>query len=168
MTTFIHAQPGKASLLDGKSAAAHIDESIQVAIRDITPELGRAPCLAVVLVGEDPASQVYVRNKIRRCETVGMRSIEHKKPAETPEAEILQIVEDLNEDDGVDGILVQMPLPDHIDARRVIETIHPAKDVDGLTSVSAGRLSLGVEGLRPCTPSGTVWLARSLAWSVRY
>jgi methylenetetrahydrofolate dehydrogenase (NADP+)/methenyltetrahydrofolate cyclohydrolase len=113
----------------------------------------------VVLIGDDPASDVYVRNKGRRTEAAGMRSIEIRKPAETTEAEALEIVAGLNADNGVDGILVQMPLPDHIDANRVIGAIDPDKDVDGLTEASAGRLVLGKPGLRPCTPSGCVLLA---------
>lgn len=160
MSEIIRPQPGKASILDGKAAGDAIDASLTQAVAELNPDLGRAPCLAVVLIGDDPASHVYVRNKVRRCEAIGMRSIEHRKPMDVSEAEVLAIVNDLNQDEGVDGILVQMPLPDHVDARRVVDSINPAKDVDGLTSVSAGRLTLGMEGLRPCTPSGTVWLAR--------
>jgi len=160
MSDAIKSVDGAASLLDGKAAAALIDSRAQAGVEALSGPLGRAPCLAVVLVGEDPASHVYVRNKVKRTEASGMRSIEIKKPADLSEDALVAIVEDLNADPGVDGILVQMPLPDHIDSRRVIETIDPDKDVDGLTAASAGRLVQGAPGLRPCTPSGCVWLAR--------
>lgn len=160
MTDILKPHPAGAVLIDGKAGAAAVDAAAAEAAATLTGPLGRAPALAVVLVGEDPASQVYVRNKVRRTEAAGMRSIEHRLPAETDEAEILDLVRTLNADDGVDGILVQLPLPDHVDSRRVVETIDPAKDVDGLTTASAGALVQGAPGLRPCTPSGCVWLAR--------
>jgi len=149
-----------AFLIDGKAGAAKVDAAAKAGAAELTPKLGRAPCLAVVLVGEDPASQVYVRNKVRRTEAAGMTSVEHRLPAGTGEAEIIALVKRLNDDDGVDGILVQLPLPDRVNPTHVVETIHPAKDVDGLTSASAGALVQGAPGLRPCTPSGCVWLAR--------
>ncbi|TGY89362.1 bifunctional methylenetetrahydrofolate dehydrogenase/methenyltetrahydrofolate cyclohydrolase FolD [Marinicauda algicola] len=152
--------PGAASVIDGKAAAALIDSHVKAGVAQLESRLGRAPCLAVVLVGEDPASQVYVRNKVKRTEAAGMRSIEIRRDARIEEAELVGIVEALNADDAVDGILVQMPLPGHIDPYRVVETIDPDKDVDGLTATSAGRLVQGAPGLRPCTPSGCVWLAR--------
>lgn len=148
-----------AELIDGKAVAAEIDTRAGEMGAELARTLGRPPCLAVVLVGDDPASDVYVRNKGRRTEAAGMRSIEIRRPAEASEAEILDIVRGLNADDAVDGILVQMPLPDHIDANRVIGAIDPDKDVDGLTEASAGRLMLGKPGLRPCTPAGCVLLA---------
>ncbi len=157
---FVIPQAGGAALIDGKAAAAEIDARVGEGARALTARLGRPPCLAVVLVGDDPASQVYVRNKVRRTEAAGMTSVEHRRSADMSEAELVALVERLNADDGVDGVLVQMPLPAHIDAGRVIETIDPAKDVDGLTSASAGRLVQGAAGLRPCTPSGCVWLAK--------
>ncbi|PWE18212.1 bifunctional methylenetetrahydrofolate dehydrogenase/methenyltetrahydrofolate cyclohydrolase FolD [Marinicauda salina] len=160
MTDFIKPVEGRAAVIDGKAAAATIDAAAKAGAGELAAALGRPPCLAVVLVGEDPASQVYVRNKIKRTEAAGMRSIEHLEPADISEADLVALVNALNADDGVDGILVQMPLPDHIDSRRVIDAIDPAKDVDGLTAESAGRLMLGAPGLRPCTPSGCVWLAR--------
>jgi len=160
MNAILKPVSGAATLIDGKAAAAEIDARVKDAAAPLAARLGRPPCLAVVLVGEDPASQVYVRNKVRRTEAAGLTSIEHKRPAELSEADLLALVERLNADDHVDGILVQMPLPGHIDARRIVEAIDPAKDVDGLTAVSAGRLTLGAPGLRPCTPSGCVWLAR--------
>jgi len=119
------------------------------------------PTLAVVLVGDDPASQVYVRNKIKFTEETGMRSVEHRLSAESTETEVVEIVRALNADTDVDGILVQLPLPGHIDSDAVIAEIDPAKDVDGLTDVSAGRLVLGQPGLRPCTPTGSVILAKA-------
>jgi methylenetetrahydrofolate dehydrogenase (NADP+)/methenyltetrahydrofolate cyclohydrolase len=160
MSDILRPSGAAATLIDGKAGAAAVDAAAAAAAAELTPQLGRAPALAVVLVGEDPASQVYVRNKIRRTEAVGMRSIEHRLPAETAEGDILRLVAALNADDGVDGILVQLPLPAHVNAATVVEAIDPAKDVDGLTARSAGALIQGAPGLRPCTPSGCVWLAR--------
>ncbi|WP_138513073.1 bifunctional methylenetetrahydrofolate dehydrogenase/methenyltetrahydrofolate cyclohydrolase FolD [Maricaulis alexandrii] len=148
-----------AQLIDGKAVAAEIDARAGEVGAELAKQIGRAPCLAVVLIGDDPASDVYVRNKVKRTEAAGLKSIEFRKPAETTEAEAIEIVRQLNADDMVDGILVQMPLPDHIDANRVIGEIDPDKDVDGLTDVSAGRIVLGKPGLRPCTPAGCVLLA---------
>lgn len=148
-----------ATLIDGRAIAAEIDARAGEVGADLAKTLDRAPCLAVVLIGDDPASDVYVRNKVRRTEAAGLTSIEIRKPADVSEAEVIAIVQRLNADDGVDGILVQMPLPDHIDANRVIGLIDPDKDVDGLTETSAGRLVLGKPGLRPCTPAGCVLLA---------
>ena len=156
---FIRPSETGAAVIDGKAAAAALDAKVAAAAARLTPTLGRAPCLAVVLVGEDPASQVYVRNKGKRTEAAGMRSIEHRLPAETTQLELLDLVAALNADMGVDGVLVQMPLPAQIDARTVIEAIDPDKDVDGLTAANAGRIVLGAPGLRPCTPQGCVWLA---------
>ena len=160
MTDLFKPSGAAATLIDGKAGAARVDAAARDAAAALSADLGRAPALAVVLVGDDPASQVYVRNKIRRTEAAGMVSIEHRLAADTSEADILDLVSSLNADDGVDGILVQLPLPGHVNAARVVETIDPAKDVDGLTARSAGALVQGVDGLRPCTPSGCVWLAR--------
>lgn len=148
-----------AQLIDGKAVAAEIDARAGEVGAELAKTIGRAPCLAVVLIGDDPASDVYVRNKVKRTEAAGLKSLEFRKPAATTEAEAIEIVRQLNADDTVDGILVQMPLPDHIDANRVIGEIDPDKDVDGLTDVSAGRIVLGKPGLRPCTPAGCVLLA---------
>ncbi len=142
--------------LDGKAYAAGLRERIT----DAVSALPGQPTLAVVLVGEDPASKVYVKNKIKFTIETGMRSVEHKLPADISEEELIKIVRELNTDNEVDGILVQLPLPKHLDENRVIEEIAPAKDVDGLTEASAGRLSLGKPGLRPCTPTGCVMLAK--------
>ena len=142
--------------LDGKAYAAGLRERIT----DAVSALPGQPTLAVVLVGEDPASKVYVKNKIKFTIETGMRSVEHKLPADISEGDLIKIVRELNTDNEVDGILVQLPLPKHLDENRVIEEIAPAKDVDGLTEASAGRLSLGKPGLRPCTPTGCVMLAK--------
>ncbi|MGJ3232067.1 MAG: bifunctional methylenetetrahydrofolate dehydrogenase/methenyltetrahydrofolate cyclohydrolase FolD [Oceanicaulis sp.] len=160
MSDILRPHESGAVLIDGKSGADLVDAAAKTGAAELTALIGRAPCLAVVLVGEDPASQVYVRNKVRRTEAAGMISVEHRLPAETAEADILALVAALNADDTVDGILVQLPLPAHVDATRVVESIDPAKDVDGLTARSAGALVQGAPGLRPCTPSGCVWLAR--------
>lgn len=160
MTDLITNSAGAAKLIDGKAGAAHVDAAAKAAASELAEALGRPPGLAVVLVGENPASQVYVRNKIRRTEAAGMRSIEHRLPADTTQDAVVSLVRALNADDAVDGILVQLPLPDHMDATTVVETIEPAKDVDGLTARSAGALVQGAPGLRPCTPSACVWLAR--------
>lgn len=152
---------GKAAqIIDGTAGAAAVDAAVKAAAAELSGAMGRPPALAVVLVGEDPASQVYVRNKIRRTEAAGMRSIEHRLDADAAQADVLALVAALNADDGVDGILVQLPLPAHMDATRVVEAIDPSKDVDGLTARSAGALVQGAPGLRPCTPSACVWLAR--------
>jgi methylenetetrahydrofolate dehydrogenase (NADP+)/methenyltetrahydrofolate cyclohydrolase len=118
------------------------------------------PGLAVVLVGEDPASQVYVRNKAKQTTELGMTSVKHELPADTPQEELIKLVQSLNEDPSIHGILVQMPLPKHMDENEVVNTIDPDKDVDGLTAISAGRLVLGQDGLVPCTPSGILLLTK--------
>jgi methylenetetrahydrofolate dehydrogenase (NADP+)/methenyltetrahydrofolate cyclohydrolase len=123
---------------------------------------GRAPGLAVVLVGEDPASQVYVRSKGAATREVGMASFEHKLAADTSEADLLRLIQALNADPAVDGILVQLPLPAHIDAGKVIEAIDPHKDVDGFHPVNVGRLASGAPALAPCTPTGSLLLAQSV------
>lgn len=150
-----------AEIIDGKAVAADLRGRIAEAVKGITAEYKLQPALAVVLVGDDPASQVYVRNKGIATEKAGMRSIEHRLPAETSEDEVAALVRSLNDDVEVDGILVQLPLPDHINSARIINEIDPAKDVDGLTEANAGRLLLGKEGLVPCTPQGSVILAKT-------
>lgn len=148
--------------IDGKAFAAGLRARLAAEI----PSLGFQPGLAVVLVGEDPASQVYVRNKAQQTVEVGMRSFEHKLPAETTEAEVLALVATLNADPAVDGILVQLPLPKHIDADKVLLTIDPAKDVDGFHPVNAGRLATGANALVPCTPLGCLMLLQDLHGSL--
>ena len=144
--------------ISGKEVAEQVRARVGAAVAT----LPAAPALAVVLVGEDPASQVYVRNKVRQTEEAGMRSLHHHLPADATQAEVEALISDLNHDADVDGILLQLPLPKGLDEQRAIECIAPAKDVDGLTEASAGRLVLGKDGLRPCTPTGCVILAKSV------
>jgi methylenetetrahydrofolate dehydrogenase (NADP+)/methenyltetrahydrofolate cyclohydrolase len=156
-----------AQLIDGKSIAEGIDRDVAAGVALFKAVSGRAPVLAVVLVGDDPASHVYVRNKVRRTTAAGMGSIERRLPADTPQPALEAEVRALSADPDVDGILVQLPLPGHLDADAVIACIDPAKDVDGLTETSAGRLVLGRPGLRPCTPLGCVMLARRTLGELR-
>jgi methylenetetrahydrofolate dehydrogenase (NADP+)/methenyltetrahydrofolate cyclohydrolase len=149
-----------ARTIDGKAVAASVRERVAVEVATFEAEHGRAPLLVTVIVGDDPASEVYVRNKHRACEEAGMRSAHHGLPAETSESELLELVAELGADDDVDGILVQLPVPDHIDPDRVVAAIDPAKDVDGLTPVNAGLLAHGMPGLVPCTPAGVMELLR--------
>lgn len=149
-----------ATLIDGKAVARALRERIAEAVQSLATA-GIEPGLAVVLVGEDPASHVYVRNKVRACGEVGIRSDEHRLPAETGEAEVLALIERLNADPSVHGILLQLPVPAHLDAERLVGAIDPAKDVDGLTPESAGRLVLGRPLLVPCTPQGSIMLVKS-------
>ncbi len=142
--------------IDGKKIAARLRKKVGQAV----DSLPIAPTLAVVLVGDDPASQVYVGSKIRFTKKAGMNSVERRLPADTSEEDVIATVRALNADPDVDGILVQLPLPGHIDSDAVIAEIDPDKDVDGLTAESAGRLLLGQAGLRPCTPTGCVILAK--------
>ena len=151
---------GDAALIDGKAFAANLRARIGALAADFAQVTGRRPGLAVVLVGEDPASQVYVGAKARACEEAGIASFEHRLPAETSEAELLALVERLNRDDTVDGILVQMPLPNGLDEQAVIAAISPDKDVDGFHVINAGRLSVGQPGFVPCTPLGCIMLLK--------
>jgi methylenetetrahydrofolate dehydrogenase (NADP+)/methenyltetrahydrofolate cyclohydrolase len=151
---------GEAALIDGKAFAANLRARIGALAADFAQATGRRPGLAVVLVGEDPASQVYVGAKARACEEAGIASFEHRLPAETSEAELLALVERLNRDDAVDGILVQMPLPNGLDEQAVIAAISPDKDVDGFHVINAGRLSVGQPGFVPCTPLGCIMLLK--------
>jgi methylenetetrahydrofolate dehydrogenase (NADP+) / methenyltetrahydrofolate cyclohydrolase len=141
-----------AKLLSGKE----ISGAIKAEVREVTASLSYRPCLVVVRVGDDPASAVYVGSKVRTSEELGMRSEQHHLPSDVPQAELLALVERLNLDPEVDGILVQLPLPKHIDESSVIEAIDPAKDVDGFHPINVGRLSLGQESLVPCTPAGVI------------
>ncbi len=151
----------EAELIDGKAFAAGLRARVAEEVAVFTKARGgAAPGLAVVLVGEDPASQVYVRNKGRQTAECGMKSFEHKLPVETGEAELLALVDRLNKDPAVNGILVQLPLPDQIDADKVIAAIDPAKDVDGFHVVNAGRLAVGLDGMVPCTPLGCLMLIK--------
>ena len=150
-----------ARLIDGKAAAAELRAKVAVEVAKFRVAAGRAPGLAVVLVGEDPASAVYVRSKGRATAEAGMQGFEHKRPAEISETELLELVERLNADEAVDGILVQLPLPSHIDANKVLTAIDPDKDVDGFHPVNAGRLAIGLDGFVPCTPLGCLKLLRT-------
>lgn len=151
-----------AEIIDGKAVAAGLREKIAGAVAALQEANSLTPGLAVVLVGDDPASHVYVRNKGIATKKAGMRSIEHRLPADAREEDVVALVRRLNADDAVDGILVQMPLPGQIDAHRVINEIDPDKDVDGLTETNAGRLLLGKKGLEPCTPQGSVILIKTV------
>ena len=148
----------KATLIDGKAFSNGLVERVAVAASDLASRIGRPPALAVVLVGDNAASAVYVRNKIERTTAAGMRSIEHRLASDTGQDELLAIIENLNSDEGVDGILVQLPLPDQIDEAAVINAISPDKDVDGFHVVNAGRLATGQDALVPCTPYGCLLL----------
>ena len=150
-----------AKLIDGKSIAETLRKRIGAAVSTLKADHNLTPGLAVVLVGEDPASRVYVANKAKQTVEVGMNSWEHKLPAETPEADLLALVEKLNHDPSVHGILVQMPLPKHIDSAKVLNSINPDKDVDGFHVVNVGRLSTGQDALVACTPTGCVMLAKA-------
>ena len=151
-----------ATFIDGKAIAAKLCGDVATAVAGLKRDHSLTPGLAVVLVGEDPASEVYVRNKGRQTSAAGMASFEIKVPATTSQADLLDVVRALNLRDDVDGILVQLPLPPHIDAGSVIEAIDPAKDVDGFHPVNAGRLASGQPALVPCTPLGCVMLAKSV------
>jgi methylenetetrahydrofolate dehydrogenase (NADP+)/methenyltetrahydrofolate cyclohydrolase len=149
-----------AKVIDGKAFAARLRDRIAEYARDFEGKAGRKAGLAVILVGEDPASEVYVRSKARATLEAGMASFEFKLPAETSERELLARVKDLNASPAADGILVQLPLPSHMDERKVIATIDPDKDVDGFHVVNAGRLCIGLHGFVPCTPLGCLMLLK--------
>jgi methylenetetrahydrofolate dehydrogenase (NADP+)/methenyltetrahydrofolate cyclohydrolase len=149
-----------ARIIDGNAVAAALKARIGATARALAGAHGWTPGLAVVLVGSDPASQVYVRNKGRETQAAAMRSIEHRLPETASEAELLALVRALNADPAIHGILVQFPLPRQIDMGRVIETIAPEKDVDGLHPLNVGKLASGIPGLAPCTPLGCVTLAK--------
>jgi methylenetetrahydrofolate dehydrogenase (NADP+) / methenyltetrahydrofolate cyclohydrolase len=151
-----------AELINGKAFAAKLRARVGTAAADFVRQTGRAPGLAVVLVGEDPASQVYVQSKGKAVAEAGMAGFEHRLPADTAECDLLALIERLNADDAVDGILVQLPLPKPLDEKRVIAAINPDKDVDGITPVNAGRLMLGMDALVSCTPLGCLMLLRDL------
>lgn len=150
----------RAELLDGASVAAEIKQEVSNEIEQLWPSYDSRPCLAAVLVGDDPASQVYVKNKIRACQEVGIRSEHHALPATTTANELLELVQSLNARADVDGILIQMPLPNRIDEATIIDAIDPAKDVDGFHPVSVGRLALGRPMFVPCTPAGIIELLK--------
>ena len=156
-----------ANIIDGKAIAAELRHNIRQQVETRVKQGQRAPGLAVILVGQDPASEVYVRNKRRACEETGIASVAHDLPADTSQAALLDLIDRLNTDDSVDGILVQLPLPEHIDAETVIERIHPDKDVDGFHPYNIGRLALRMPVLRPCTPRGIITLLESTGEPLR-
>ncbi len=150
-----------AKIIDGKAFAEGLRQRVAVEVARLAADHGITPGLAVVLVGEDPASQVYVRNKGRQTVATGMESFEYKLPAETTEADLLQLIDELNGDNGVNGILVQLPLPGHIDEDTVINTISPDKDVDGFHAINTGRLTTGDRrAMVPCTPLGCLMMLK--------
>ena len=152
----------QAFIIDGKAIAAKVRADVAKVVARLKAEQGVTPGLAVVLLGEDPASKVYVRNKAAQTVEVGMESFEHKLSEETSEATLLELIAKLNADPAVHGILVQMPLPKHINSAKVLESVDPAKDVDGFHPMNVGRLSIGEPALAPCTPVGSIILARSV------
>ena len=150
----------QAALIDGKAFAEGLRASVAEHAAAFAHHAGRRPGLAVVLVGEDAASQVYVGAKGKACEAAGMASFEHRLPADTSEAALLSLVERLNQDEAVDGILVQLPLPGQLDEQAIIAAINPDKDVDGFHVINAGRLAVGQTGFVPCTPLGCIMLLK--------
>ncbi|HYD28835.1 bifunctional methylenetetrahydrofolate dehydrogenase/methenyltetrahydrofolate cyclohydrolase [Brevundimonas sp.] len=154
------AEPARATLIDGKAFAAGLVERVAAASARLEAAHGVKPGLAVVIVGEDAASQIYVRNKGETTQRAGMRSDTHRLPAETDQETLLELIAALNADTGIHGILVQLPLPAHIDAAAVLGAIDPDKDVDGFHVVNAGRLAVGLPGLVPCTPLGCLMLLK--------
>jgi methylenetetrahydrofolate dehydrogenase (NADP+) / methenyltetrahydrofolate cyclohydrolase len=147
-----------ARIIDGRAVAARVRAEVTREVEAFVGRSGVRPGLATVLVGDDPASAIYVNGKQRACEEVGIAGFDHRLPADTPAGELAELIERLDADGAVSGILLQLPVPEHIDAAAVTELIDPDKDVDGLTPASAGRLALGSQGLRPCTPAGVIEL----------
>lgn len=147
-----------AAIIDGKAIAADLRQQVAVAASAFREKAGRAPGLAVVLVGEHPPSAAYVRSKVKATLEAGMESFEHRIPAETSQDDLIALIDRLNADDAVDGILVQLPLPKHVDEQAVLTRVDPSKDVDGFHPVNVGRLSIGLEALVPCTPLGCLIL----------
>ncbi len=147
-------------IIDGKMISAAVKDEVKEKTAALKEKTGVTVCLAVILVGEDPASQVYVRNKKKACEYVGFKSLSYELPESTTQDELLELVEKLNRDDAVHGILVQMPLPSHIDEKTVIDTISPLKDVDGFHPMSVGALCIGEPGFVSCTPAGVIQLLK--------
>ena len=151
-----------ARIIDGKIISADLRARVAAEVARIKTEHGITPGLAVVLVGNDPASEVYVRSKHKQTQEAGMASFEHRLPADVPQAELLALIARLNADPAVHGILVQLPLPKGLDSNAVIDAIDPAKDVDGLNPVNAGRLASGLFALTPCTPLGCIIMAKQV------
>ncbi|WP_028533989.1 bifunctional methylenetetrahydrofolate dehydrogenase/methenyltetrahydrofolate cyclohydrolase FolD [Paludibacterium yongneupense] len=156
-----------AQLIDGKAVAEQLIAQVRAGVDARLAAGKRAPALAVILVGDDPASSIYVRNKKRSCEKAGIRSVAYDLPASTGQADLLAIIDRLNADDGIDGVLVQLPLPAQIDSQSVIERIHPDKDVDGFHPYNMGRLAVRIPLLRPCTPRGIMILLEHYGIAVK-
>ena len=156
-----------AQILDGKAAAARMLTTIRAAVTERVARAARIPALAVILVGDDPASQIYVRNKRRACEEVGVRSVSFDLPSSVTQAELLALIGRLNDDAAVDGILVQLPLPSHVDDEVVVERIRPDKDVDGFHPYNIGRLAIRMPTLRPSTPRGVISLLKTTGEDLR-
>jgi methylenetetrahydrofolate dehydrogenase (NADP+)/methenyltetrahydrofolate cyclohydrolase len=150
-----------ATVIDGKAVAASVRERVRGEVEQLTADLGRPPGLATVLVGDDKASAIYVRRKREACEEVGIRSFHHEPDGSVSQEELLELVGELNDSNEIDGILVQLPLPDQVDADAIVNSLDPDKDVDGLTPISAGRLARGEPGLVSCTPRGIMELLSS-------
>ncbi len=148
----------KASIIDGKAIAANLREELAKEVAAMETK----PGLAVILVGDDPASHVYVRNKIKACEDVGIQSFEHRLSEDAAQEDVLKVIETLNADKSVHGILLQLPVPKHLDSDTLVQAISPAKDVDGLTLPNVGALVAGLDGLVPCTPQGSLMLIKSV------
>jgi methylenetetrahydrofolate dehydrogenase (NADP+)/methenyltetrahydrofolate cyclohydrolase len=151
-----------ATIIDGKAVAKEVQNQIKQEVVGLERRWGLVPGLAVVLVGDDPASHIYIRNKDKACKDAGIKSFEHVLPATISEREVLALVQQLNKDKHVHGILVQLPLPPHIQAEKVLQAIAPHKDVDGFHPVNLGRLALGADGFRPCTPMGIMRLLEAV------
>lgn len=156
-----------AKIIDGKAIAAELRLTVKARVDERVAAGERPPGLAVILVGKDPASEVYVGNKKRACDEVGFKSMSHHLAADATEQELLELIDALNTNDEIDGILVQLPLPSHIDSEAVIERIHPDKDVDGFHPYNIGRLALRVPLLRPCTPRGIMTLLESTGQPIK-
>lgn len=152
-------------LIDGKKISAEIKDELKAEVEELKKQ-GKEACLAVVLVGDDPASAVYVKNKKKACEYIGVKSLSYELPASTSEAELLELIERLNKDDSVNGILVQLPLPSQIDENKVIRAIAPEKDVDGFHPQNVGALLIGEKGYVSCTPAGVIQLLKRSGVSI--
>ena len=154
-------------IIDGRAIANNLKREVRTQVDTLLARGLRRPGLAVVLVGDDPASEIYVRNKRKACEECGLHSVSHDLPQSITQTELLALIQDLNRDPTIDGILVQVPLPDHIDPRLVIDAIDPAKDVDGFHPYNVGRLALRNPQIRPCTPYGCIKLLDAIGVSPR-
>jgi methylenetetrahydrofolate dehydrogenase (NADP+)/methenyltetrahydrofolate cyclohydrolase len=166
MSEMLQVAPAGAQVIDGRAVARRVREEVASEVRALGRE-GLRPGLATILIGDDPASQVYVGAKQRACAEVGIRGFGHRLPADAPREEVLALIDRLNADPEVSGILCQLPVPGHLDGLELTNRVAPGKDVDGLGVVSAGRLALGLEGLRPCTPLGVMLLLEEVGVELR-